>query len=65
MSNRDDSFPSGGGFLSHHISRSRIANNLKFCMFTSFIHTITGNKFKINQLTVILFSGPGPKSLPG
>ena len=27
-------------------------------MFTSFIHTITGTKFQINQLTITLFSAP-------
>ena len=31
-------------------------------MFTSFMHTITGTKFQINQLTLTLFSGAGPRS---
>ena len=33
-------------------------------MFTSIIRTIIGIKFQINPLTVILFSGSGPKSPP-
>ena len=31
-------------------------------MFTSIIRTIIGIKFQIDQLTVTLFSGSGPKS---
>ena len=31
-------------------------------MLTSFIRTITGTKFQMNQLTVTLFSGPDKKS---
>ena len=31
-------------------------------MFTSTILTITGTRFQINQSTVTLFSGHGPKS---
>ena len=53
-----------GIFSWRHISKSRQPNNLKFCMFTSFIHTITSTKFQINQLTLTLFSGSGPKSPP-
>ena len=49
-------------FLWRHISKNRKAMNLKFCMFTSIIHTIISIKFQFNPLTVTLFSGPGPKS---
>ena len=30
-------------------------------MFTSFMDTITSTKFQVNQLTLTLFSGSGPK----
>ena len=33
-------------------------------MFTSIMRTIIGIKFRINPLTVTLFSGSGPKSPP-
>ena len=46
-------------FLWRHISKIRKANNLRFCLFTSIIRTIISSKFKINPLTVTLFSGSG------
>ena len=53
-------------FLWRHSSKSRKANNLKFCRFTCVIRTIIGTKFQINRLaiTLHLFSGSGPKSHP-
>ena len=51
-------------FLRRHISKSRNGNNLEFCMFTSIIRTIISYKFRINLLTLTLFSGSGPKSPP-
>ena len=50
-------------FLWRHISKSRKANNFKFCMFTSIIRAIIGSKFQIYPITVTLFSGSGPKFL--
>ena len=38
------------------------ANSLKFCMFTSFMHTMTSTKFQIHQLALTLFSGSGSQS---
>ena len=40
-------FPSREDFCDVIFSKSRKANNLKFCMFTSFMHTITSTKFQI------------------
>ena len=33
-------------------------------MFTSFMNVITSTKFQVNQLTLTLFSGSGPKRRP-
>ena len=50
-------------FLWSHVSKTRTANNFKFCMFTSIIDTIIGSKFQINPITVTLISMSGPKSI--
>ena len=42
-------------YLWHHTSKSRKANNVKICMFTSIMRTIISTKFKINSLPVTLF----------
>ena len=55
MSYCDGSFPSGEDFCDVIFSKSRKANNLKFCMFTSFMHTITSTKFQINQYINLVF----------
>ena len=51
-------------YLWRHISKSKKAINLKFCLLTCIIHTIISGKLQINPLIVTLFSSSGPNSPP-